>query len=180
LTISVIIPTYNRAHLISATLDSVLAQTRPADEIWVVDDGSTDDTQAIVTAYADAHKNQVRYQRQENAGPSAARNHGMRLTTGKSICFLDSDDLLHPRALERLEASLETELTAALAYSRAEMLSPEGTPLGPWEPGGGYHHGDVWEYLLRDNFIRSPGAALIRRLAFVAAFGRARTVCMGG
>jgi glycosyltransferase involved in cell wall biosynthesis len=168
MTISVIIPTYNRASLVTATLDSVLAQTRPADEIWVVDDGSTDDTQAIVTAYADVHGNRVRYQRQKNAGPSVARNHGMRLTTGTSLCFLDSDDLLDPRALELLAEALETELSAMLAYSRAEMLSPDGNALGLWEPGGGYHQGDVWESLLGDNFIRSPGATLIRRTALEA------------
>ncbi|MBV9848267.1 MAG: glycosyltransferase family 2 protein [Armatimonadetes bacterium] len=161
--ISVIIPSYNRAPLVTATLESVLSQTRPPEEIIVVDDGSTDDTRAVIAAYAAANGGRVRYHLQKNAGPSAARNTGLALTDGDAVCMLDSDDRLHPAALERLEAALEAGPTVAVAYSSAGMMDADGVSLGPWKPGKGYHAGDVWEDLLRGNFIRSPGAALVRR-----------------
>src|ERR1700678_803249 len=101
-TISVIIPTYNRADLIGQALESALAQTHPADEIIVVDDGSTDDTERVVAQYA----GQVRYMRQVNAGPSAARNRGIQAASGDFIALLDSDDLWVKDRLERQLAAL--------------------------------------------------------------------------
>jgi glycosyltransferase involved in cell wall biosynthesis len=87
--ISVIIPAYNRAHFLREAVDSVLMQTSPVHEIIVIDDGSTDETPKVVAAYG----HRVRYLRQKNQGPSAARNYGMREATGSWIAFLDSDDL---------------------------------------------------------------------------------------
>ena len=95
-TVSVVVPTYNRAGWIGATLRSVLAQSHPAREIIVVDDGSADDTGSVVAGFAPA----VQYVRQQNAGVSAARNHGVQLATSEMIAFVDSDDLWHPRKLE--------------------------------------------------------------------------------
>ena len=87
-TISVIIPAYNAAATLARALDSVLAQTWHAHEIIVVDDGSTDATVEVVESYGGL----VRYLRQENAGPSAARNHGVSVANGDWIAFLDADD----------------------------------------------------------------------------------------
>lgn len=104
--ISVIIPTYNRAHLIIEALDSIAAQTVAIDEILVIDDGSTDDTANRVAAWSRSNR-KVIYQRQDNAGGNVARNLGIHLATGDLITFLDSDDLWHPektrKQLERLE-----------------------------------------------------------------------------
>jgi glycosyltransferase involved in cell wall biosynthesis len=96
-TVSVIIPTYNRGALLVEAVESALAQRRPPDEILVVDDGSRDDTAARMAAYGE----RVRYVRQANAGPSAARNHGFRLARGEYLALLDSDDLWTPDRLER-------------------------------------------------------------------------------
>ncbi|MCB1713751.1 MAG: glycosyltransferase family 2 protein, partial [Candidatus Competibacteraceae bacterium] len=94
-TISVIIPAHNRAHTLPRALDSVLAQTRPADEVILVDDGSTDDTAALLQA----HYPTVRYLHQPNQGVSAARNSGIRLARGDWIALLDSDDAWLPHKL---------------------------------------------------------------------------------
>ncbi|WP_035349378.1 glycosyltransferase family 2 protein [Edaphobacter aggregans] len=88
-TISVVIPAYNAGSLIGETLDSVLAQSCPAHEIIVVDDGSTDDTAEVVRRYGNA----VRYLRQENQGQAIARNTGIHAATGEWIAPLDSDDI---------------------------------------------------------------------------------------
>ena len=95
--VSVIIPTYNRARQVCNAIDSVLAQAYRPIEIIVVDDGSIDDTSSAVAGYGDA----VRYLRQENGGPSHARNTGIASARGEVIAFLDSDDLWYPEKLAR-------------------------------------------------------------------------------
>lgn len=101
--ISVIIPTYNRAEVLVRALDSVLAQSRPADEIIVVDDGSTDHTEKVMQDYPEA-----RYLQQDNLGVSAARNLGIAVANGDWLAFLDSDDEWLPHKLEK-----QCELVAA-------------------------------------------------------------------
>jgi hypothetical protein len=92
---SVIIPAYNAAAFVARAIDSVLAQTWPAHEILVVDDGSSDDTAQVVARYGAP----VRYLRQDNAGVSAARNAGARAATGDWLAFLDADDWYYPERL---------------------------------------------------------------------------------
>ncbi len=94
-TISVIIPTYNRAEWVKTAIDSVLAQTCAPDELIVVDDGSTDQTPMILTGYGDL----IRTIRQDNQGVSAARNCGIRAASGELIALLDSDDYWLPDKL---------------------------------------------------------------------------------
>ena len=88
MTISAIIPAYNAEKHIARSIDSVLAQTRPVDEIVVVDDGSTDNSASVIKGYGD----KVHYIYQPNAGVSAARNAGIEVATGDWIAFLDADD----------------------------------------------------------------------------------------
>ena len=95
--ISVVIPTYNAAATVAEAVRSVLAQTRPADEVIVVDDGSTDETASALAAFGPP----VRVIRQANGGVSSARNRGVGEATGVVIAFLDADDFWHPRKLER-------------------------------------------------------------------------------
>lgn len=98
--ISVIIPCYNSAQWIAGAAASVLAQTRPADEIIVVDDGSTDDPASPLQRFGD----KVRLVRRPNGGLSAARNTGAAAASGDHFLFLDADDRLFPDALEKLSA----------------------------------------------------------------------------
>jgi glycosyltransferase involved in cell wall biosynthesis len=95
--VSVVIPTYNRAGVIERTIDDVLQQTYSPVEIVVVDDGSTDDTQARLAKYG----KRIRVVSQENGGSSAARNRGIQEANGEIIAFQDSDDLWHPTKIER-------------------------------------------------------------------------------
>jgi glycosyltransferase involved in cell wall biosynthesis len=93
--VSVLIPTYNRAQSLAATLDSVLAQSYPRIEIVVIDDGSTDATGAVVARYGD----RVRYRRKANGGVASARNAGLAEASGELIALLDSDDLCLPERI---------------------------------------------------------------------------------
>jgi glycosyltransferase involved in cell wall biosynthesis len=96
--VSVVIPTYNRANLLVEAVGSCLNQTWPYLQVVIVDDGSTDETEAVVTSQlADNWKDKlIAYVRQPNQGAATARNRGMALATGKYIQFLDSDDILFP------------------------------------------------------------------------------------
>ncbi len=93
--VSVIIPTYNRATLVTRAIRSVLDQEEPADEIIVIDDGSTDETSQVLKTFGDA----IRLVRRKNGGVSAARNSGIAQARYPWIAFLDSDDVWHPRKL---------------------------------------------------------------------------------
>lgn len=99
--VSIIIPVYNVEPYLRQCLDSVLAQTLRDIEIIIVDDGSPDGSPAICDAYAAADP-RVRVIHKANAGLGYARNSGIEVATGRYIAFLDSDDYLDPRALERL------------------------------------------------------------------------------
>jgi glycosyltransferase involved in cell wall biosynthesis len=111
-TVSVIIPNFNRMNLISETLRSILNQTRPPDEIIVVDDGSTDQSVDVIRKF-EPH---VTLLVQENGGPAAARNRGFAAAKGQFIQFFDSDDLCTPNKIEvQLAALLDTG--ADVAYS---------------------------------------------------------------
>jgi glycosyltransferase involved in cell wall biosynthesis len=95
--VSVIIPTFNRAGVVTRAIDSALGQTYRPVEVVVVDDGSTDETPEVLKSYGDAIIPVV----QDNAGPSAARNRGIRESSGDLIAFLDSDDIWLAAKLER-------------------------------------------------------------------------------
>lgn len=110
---SVIIPVYNRAHLLGRALRSVCAQTFGDFEIVVVDDGSTDVPKSVIDDIADPR---IRYIRQENRGGGGARNTGIDQARGRFVAFLDSDDEFLPGHLVRLKALLDcTQNTAAYA-----------------------------------------------------------------
>jgi len=115
MTVSVVIPTWNRGPHIQATLDSVLAQTRAPLEIVVVDDGSTDGTADwIEEHYSDA----VRVVRGRNGGVARARNWGWREANGEWIAFLDHDDLFHPDKLATVAPLLEGDAEVVVSRWR--------------------------------------------------------------
>lgn len=103
---SVIIPTYDRGQSIMDAVSSVQAQTFTDFELLVIDDGSKDNTRELVTAAAKLDE-RIRYVYQDNAERSAARNHGIELSEGRYICFLDSDDIYLPEHLEKFHGTIQ-------------------------------------------------------------------------
>ena len=110
--ISVIIPTYNREHLIAATLDSILAQSYPNWECIIVDDGSTDGTEALLQSYIEKDPRFLFYKRPEDRpkGANACRNYGFDLCRGDFVNWFDSDDVMLPDKLKlQINALKENE-----------------------------------------------------------------------
>ena len=134
---SIIIPTYNRAGFIAETLQSVLRQDFVDFEILVVDDGSTDNTAAVVGQFADPR---LHYLPKQNAERGAARNYGLARAQGEYVLFLDSDDLFHPNHLRTLRAAIEAAptppnfLATKYDFERAGQRRPSDLaplPAGP-------------------------------------------------
>ena len=101
-TVSCVIPAYNAERHIERALESVFAQTLPADEVIVIDDGSDDRTEDVLARFGD----RIRTVRQQNRGPAAARNRGIDLATGDLIAFQDADDEWHSEKLAKQVAVL--------------------------------------------------------------------------
>lgn len=118
--VSVIIPTYNSAPFLRETIDSVVNQSYDNVEIIVVDDGSTDDTTAIVASY----DRSIILVTQENGGVSKARNHGMRIASGKYICFLDHDDVWHREKLAAQVSFAESNRNFGLIFTGFAFWPP--------------------------------------------------------
>lgn len=120
--VTALIPTFNSERYICETVDSVLAQTCPVHEVIVVDDGSTDRTQEVLASYG----NRIRYIRQPNAGPPAARNTGLAQATGDFIALLDSDDLWAPTKIELQIDYLRRHPSCGLVYTDMKTFDESG------------------------------------------------------
>lgn len=157
--ISVIIPAYNAAKWLPSAVASVCSQSRAADEVLIVDDGSTDGTGSLCATFAE----KVRYVRRENGGLSAARNTGVDSTSGDWLLFLDADDTLVPGALAALARTAEVT-AAGVVYGfvlqrRSEAVETRlhGLPYAVGEPPHPAKAHFWWTP------IPTAGAALIRR-----------------
>ena len=123
--VSVIIPVFNAARTIGQALDSVLAQTMRDFEIVAVDDGSRDESIALVKRYGD----KVKLLEQQNRGPSAARNVGIANSSGEYLGFLDADDWWQPEFLAKMLLPLERDPACVLAYCDLQLADSRGAPL---------------------------------------------------
>jgi glycosyltransferase involved in cell wall biosynthesis len=174
MSVTVVVPVHNGERFIAEALRSVLSQTRPADDVVVVDDGSTDGTAAVVRSCG----GRVRLIRQENRGVSAARNRGIQEAGSSWVALLDADDAWHPEKLARFEASRIAFGRNGLFYSGAVQIDESGRPEGRLAvpPAGA----DARERLLRRNFIVTSSAVFPRDEALSAGLFREDFECPAG
>lgn len=174
--VSVVIPTYNYGRFIGEALESALGQTlRPLD-IVVVDDGSTDNTAAIVSKFSD----HVRYIRQENAGVCVARNRGVKESKGDLIAFFDADDTWEPRKLELQAEKFAQDSKIGLVHcGMREFESETGKTISMHMDGLEGHVADellLWE----ESVIVGPGGTIaVSRNAFEDVGGFDETMRVG-
>ncbi len=124
--ISIIVPVYNVEKYLRHCIDSILNQTFSDFEMIIVDDGSTDRCSEIIDEYARIDRRIIPIHK-ENAGLGAARNTGIRSASGEYICFIDSDDFVHPRMCELLLKEIEME-NADIAICKMKGLDIDETP----------------------------------------------------
>jgi glycosyltransferase involved in cell wall biosynthesis/SAM-dependent methyltransferase len=154
-TVGVVITTFNHAHFLAEALDSVRAQSRPADAVVVVDDGSSDDPQSVVARYPG-----VRFVRQENRGLAAARNAGLAALATHFAIFLDADDRLEPRAIEAGLACFERAPESGFVYGGHRYIDRDGHTTGErFVPPGDA----PYLQLLRRNYIGMHATVMYRR-----------------
>jgi glycosyltransferase involved in cell wall biosynthesis len=157
--VSVIIPTFNRPGLLRQTIESVLAQSYPALECIVVDDGSTDETPRMLADYAGRFPGRIIPIRQENRGGTAARNTGARAARGDFLNFLDHDDLFLPRKIERQMMLFKARPALGLVHCGFFRIDKDGRFI---DVRNHLPEGDVRVRLVQGCFLWS-GAPLIRR-----------------
>jgi glycosyltransferase involved in cell wall biosynthesis len=172
--ISVIMPAYNAARFIGKAIDSVLAQTYPDWELIIVDDASSDETEAIVQGYMDFR---IRYQKVARIGhPAGVRNAGLQLANGELIAFLDADDLYFPETLEKMSAVLIRNPQTTAVYGFAFSMDEDENPLPPsvslipkadTEPGeAAYlpnpHYSHSWESIVTSQISCLLSALMLR------------------
>jgi glycosyltransferase involved in cell wall biosynthesis len=173
--VSIIIPTYNRAHLVAEALQSAMAQSYSATQIIVIDDGSQDNTAEIVAQFEN-----VEYYYQENKGQAAARNLGLSRAKGEYIASLDSDDIWHKDFLKVAVGALE-RYEADFVFLNCTEISETGQTASSWEQSNIWReysnkNDGEWSMLnaeeVRELFINTcpapSSALLIRRSSFVS------------
>ena len=159
---AIIIPSFNAAPWLRTTLQSALRQTRPAAEIIVIDDGSSDETAEVCAPFL----KQIRYVRQENGGVSSARNCGAQLTQSEWLLFLDADDELFPHAAEALVGAAHRD-GCGVAYGRVLVRgrTPAETHLHGHPSAAGAAPHPAWKNFKR-SVLTTPGATVVRRDIF--------------
>ena len=163
--ISVIIPTYNRAKFIERALQSVLRQTVACAEILVVDDGSTDQTGALVCSLREHSAIPIHLLYQENMGPAAARNLGIQQARSELIAFLDSDDHWRKDKLARQLRAMEEHPDYLISYTREQWLR-QGVHLNQKKK----HlpqHGDIFHHCLQLCVV-GMSTVIVRKELFAA------------
>lgn len=165
--VSVIIPAYNAAWCVRRAVDSVLAQDFHDYELIVVDDGSQDDTAAVLASYGDA----LRVMSKANGGLSSARNMAIAAVRGEYVAFLDADDWWMPDKLARQVAMMEFRPELVFCSTATAVRTPEGLGLPDWPCGAGT--GSVLERIFRENaYVAGSGSSVLaRREAFAHVGG---------
>ena len=167
--ISIVVPTYNSARFLPTALASVLAQTSRDYEVLVVDDGSTDDTRAVVEAIGGP----VKYLHQANQGPAAARNTGIEAARGGLVCFLDADDSWKPEKLAVQVEFMSRHPSVGLVFADEEEFDERGVQCASLVSTSRFHAelaaapviDQAYRKLLEENFIPTS-MVMVRRSCF--------------
>nr|WP_319775851.1 glycosyltransferase [uncultured Sphaerochaeta sp.] len=160
--VSVIVPTYNRAHLLGQTVHSVLNQTYADFELVIVDDGSEDDTASMVSRISDSR---IKFFQKGNGGISSARNLGIRRSEGRYLAFLDSDDIWLPELLAQEVPVLDNSPAYGAVYARSQYMSEHGRLLPQIDGSRERFPGDPMASMLYGYFVSTP-TVLVRRECF--------------
>ncbi|MBK8901209.1 MAG: glycosyltransferase family 2 protein [Anaerolineaceae bacterium] len=166
LPVSIVMPAYNAAETIAEAIVSVQAQTMPHWELIVVDDGSTDETAAVVMDFA-ARDERVRLLRQANRGACAARNAGLKVVKHEWMMFFDADDLLLPHHLQRLTAVAASDPSLDAVHSGWARLTPDGAIF---DEDACQATGDLFD-LLACRCVFPPLTCIVRHRLAVAVGG---------
>ncbi len=161
LAISAVVPVYNAEQYIGQCLTGILSQTRPPDEVIVVDDGSSDGTAEELARFG----NEIRVVKQANRGHPGAYTRCFEEARGDYVAKCDADDIWEPAKLERQLAAVQTHPEIDIAFCAAQSFGLHEDAFGP-DPDAGLHRGgDFARQLYRGNFVCSP-STLIRRQLF--------------
>lgn len=164
--ISIIIPTYNRADLITRTLDSVVNQTFIDFEVLIIDDGSTDSTESVIEAITDPR---FSYYKKINEERGKARNYGIERAKGQYITFLDSDDLIYPKHLAL--AKKEIENNTAVFWLPYEEIDSTGKVIEHYHNSG---NTIAYDLVHKGNILSCHGMFLHREILLAQKFNEDR------
>ena len=160
--VTIVVPSYNHARHLSAAIDSVLAQNYPRVELIVIDDGSTDDSRAVLERYG----GRFRWEVQPNAGQAATLNKGWAQAHGEILSYLSADDRLLPHAVSSAVTHLQSEPHAIMAYGDFNLVDEHGRMIRPVHaPDFSY-----FDLVVRTVCAPGPGVFFTRR-AFEATGG---------
>ena len=161
---SIVIPTYNRAHLISKTIESVLLQSFADFEVLVIDDGSSDNTEEVVSLYKDQR---LHYLKKENGERGAARNFGFAKSKGLYVNFFDSDDLMYPNHLKAARELVALKGNPEWFHLGYDFKLSDGTLVKKVDD----FNDSIREVVLFDNKLSCNGvfiqSAVVKRFPFV-------------
>lgn len=176
-TVSVVVPCYNYGRYLAACLDSILAQTYPASEILVIDDGSTDDTEEVIQPFLSDQR--VQFHRQTNRGQASAKNAGVARSTCDVVAFLDADDLWMPEKLAR-QMPLFDNPAVGVTFTGQRSIDADGRPMRTFRRVGhsAFRRGRVTRWLGFENIVPFSASA-VRRQLFTECGGFDETLGMG-
>jgi len=171
--VSVVVPVHNQGRYLEQALESAFRQTRPPDEVIVVNDGSSDDTEEVCAYYG----SRIQYVKQDNAGPSAARNAGIARVSSDAVAFLDADDMLCPHWLDQAEAAYrrarERGQRVGVVYCDHILFDGAGT----YRKGASVKRVDL-PHLLHDPLVFPSGSFVTKQcLEEVGPFNQDLTLC---
>ncbi len=167
-TVSIVMAAKNYARFLPMAVESVLAQTFTDWELLIIDDGSSDNTPAVVRPYL-VHK-RIRYFRSDKLGQSRAKNLGLRLSRGEFIAYLDADDAWSPTKLEKQLAVFREQPEVGVVFCRRSLIDEQSRPL-PMKPVPPPPRGRVLDRMFVQNFV-CFSSVVVRRIVFshVGAF----------